>query len=609
MTNHPSSIKPFNGLQWHRIKAAFINIRSSGLVKEHPVSIINAIIKGVTARLDGSLDNDDPHVFFHITERRFNAPKRKVREGDKIPVECVIVRRDAAYAEKWKDALSDYLDDAQTGKNFKLAAVPAVEDRSFERLCAEAPLLKAGGEICLDFQTPIPFGRRKGRDRTLLSSADFVKAFTSRFSKLFHVDFPSPPTVGFQVLPYYWQYNEMRHVSKSQTGAQFINGCVGRLYIKGDIKELLPFLILGAELHAGGKTQNAQGFYVLDADPPPHFAGAFPRKSGVLAALRDTLERYDNAFAALAAEEGAGFSEDSCVDKLYNSLLDGAYAASPSIAFLVKKKDGSDRLIEQLPFRDMIIQRYLYKTVSEAFDRAFEETSIGFRKGASRMTAIERVREAVAGGYEYVLESDVHDFFPSIDRAVLKERLGELLPCKDVLIKDLLMKAVSSGYVLNGEYVARPKGLPQGSPLSPLLANVMLDRFDEQMQSSGARLVRYADDFIIMTKTSEEAEALLSKCESVLAGLGLGIRKDKTSIRRISDGFEFLGITFAGGEADVESEEEFARRLKKPLYVTEPYIFLALSADSIEARKDGKILETLPLRRISEIMVMEKTVF
>jgi len=121
-------------------------------------------------------------------------------------------------------------------------------------------------------------------------------------------------------------------------------------------------------------------------------------------------------------------------------------------------------------------------------------------------------------------------------------------------------------------------------------------------------MIRYADDFIIMARSYEDAEKVLSRAESFLSFLGLKIKKEKTAIKHYQEGFDFLGMTFNEcGECPMD--EEWFRLFKKPLYITEPYLFLSLNGDALEIKKDRQIIESIPLRRISEIMVMEKTVF
>jgi len=154
------------------------------------------------------------------------------------------------------------------------------------------------------------------------------------------------------------------------------------------------------------------------------------------------------------------------------------------------------------------------KIIYRVFDNIFEEESIGSRKGFSRQRAIEMVQSAVEEGYEYIIESDIEEFFPSVELADLQVLLERYLPSKDGLIKDLLGKLIGNGYILEGRYHERVKGLALGNPLSPCLANLYLDSFDEYVKSMDVRLVRYVDDFIIFCKNPAEAELALAETRS-----------------------------------------------------------------------------------------------
>ena len=138
--------------------------------------------------------------------------------------------------------------------------------------------------------------------------------------------------------------------------------------------------------------------------------------------------------------------------------------------------------------------------------------------------------------------------------------------------------------------------------------NLYLDSFDEEVKSWDVRLIRYADDFIIMTRSQEKAENVLSKTDAVLSGLKLQIKKEKTAITSLKEGFSFLGIWFDRTEAQVEPVEKI-KRSKKPLYITESFVFLSLNGGAVEVNKNRKVINTIPLRRISEIMVMQKASF
>lgn len=688
---------PFSCLSWRRLCVKLVNIRSSPAMTSHPFSIFQAIMKGVSLSLsplshlqpsseqDDALaasigleqlcpsppqrdttpcnnedgdesvrrglfaeDGDDELLpVFHVKNRRHNS---RMQVADTIPLEIFFFRKGEGYARQWRDALQSYLADPETGRNFEILEMAEVEERTYEMVAAEHGAHRGGGETCLEFLTPFPFKSVKGKSRTYISNTAFIKSLERRFSRLlgrkivYH-----DGDDRFSILPYYWNYTEIRHGSRSQGGhTQYINGCVGKLYIKGQFHNLLPFLILGSEIHAGTKLSNSQGYYLAYTDSPGYFTGYFPAKKAIVSVINDVVSRYDYALQSLSATEMFPFHEDAYAENLMQQIAGNTYLPSPSTAFTIKKKGGDDRLVEQLQARDLIIQQYLLKTISTVFDRFFEEESIGCRKGVSRQRAGEVVRAAIAEGFHYVLESDVEDFYPSVDLKTLARQLDYYIPEKDTVLKNLLLKSIRNGYILNGVCHERTKGLAQGSPLSPILANLYLDVFDEQVKqwngrevamgdkdgdgcpspqsapaadagenaippadgapSGDVRMVRYANDFIILTKTKEDAERVLAGTESFLSQLGLKIKKEKTAIRSMAEGFQFLGMRFEKSAVVVEHGEDF-KPLKKPLYITEPYLFLSLNGDALDVYKDKKVIETIPLRRISEIMVMEKAVF
>lgn len=571
--------------------------------------------------------------------------------ADTIPLEIFFFRKGDGYARQWRDALQSYLADPETGRNFEILEMAEVEECTYEMVAAERGALRGDGETCLEFLTPFPFKSGKGKSRTHIGSTAFITSLERRFSRLLgrKIVYHGGDD-RFSLLPYYWNYTEIRHGSRSQGGhTQYINGCVGKLYLKGQFHNLLPFLILGSEIHAGTKLSNSQGYYLAHTDSPGYFAGYFPAKKAIVSVINDVVSRYDHALQSLSATEMFPFHEDAYAENLMQQIAGNSYLPSPSTAFTIKKKGGDDRLVEQLQARDLVIQQYLLKTISTVFDRFFEEESIGCRKGVSRQRAGEVVREAIAEGFHYVLESDVEDFYPSVDLKTLARQLDYYIPEKDTVLKNLLLKSIRNGYILNGVCYERTKGLAQGSPLSPILANLYLDAFDEQVKqwnggetatenndgdgrpspltapaadagenaippadgapSGGIRMVRYAEDFIIiLTKTREDAERVLAGTESFLSRLGLKIKKEKTAITSIADGFQFLGMRFGDTAVAVGHGEDF-KPLKKPLYITEPYLFLSLNGDALDVCKEKKVIETIPIRRISEIMVMEKAVF
>lgn len=594
---------------WHRLQTEIVCRRVVPSMSAHPLAVFQAIVKGVSSTLNGGVPprDNDPQVFFHLRNRRHTT---RLSEGAPLHLDLYFCNAPSGYAEKWREALATYLASPDTGKNYEVITLAPLEERSLARLCEEHSDLPSEGEICLDFLSPLPFRPERGKDRTWLSEAKFVTQLQNRITRLFG----NCPTYyhrndDWYLLPHFWNYTEIRNPSHSQPGnTQYLNGCAGRLYIRGKFNNLLPWLLLGSELHAGSKLAYGLGYYAISATSPPFFCKLFPHKKALLATVKDVLERYDHAAESLALTEAYPFDAEKFVGGLCVELMEGSYQPSPATAFAITKKNGAERIIEQLKFRDLIVQQYILGLIADVFDRIFEEESIGFRKGVSREKAAELVKEALDDGFNYVLESDIEDFFPSVDLRLLEQTLKQHLPLADEPFRKLIMTCVRTGCVLNGRLVERTKGLAQGSPLSPILANLFLDAFDERVKALVLRIVRFADDFVILARSKEDAEVALCHMGEFLEGLGLCLNKEKTDIRHISEGLRFLGLNFDGAEAHDATTPD-SGQIRKPLYVVEPFTFLSLNGESIEIVKQKRVMESIPLRRISEIMVMEKATF
>ena len=598
---------PLGDLRWHRISAEIAWSKPSSFLRGHPLSVFESAVKAVTSRLYGnSLPAPECVPFFHARGR---GQSMKFSTGDRLILDFLLVRQDEGLAGEWRRLLEEYFSVPENARTIHVVALGPLERRGLEDLRSEVPISETRGEVCLEFLVPFPFSAEKERDRTYIGKRAFISSFEKRFSRLFGrpLSYASARD-DFAILPYYWNYTEIRHDSHSQPGeVQLVKGCVGKFYIKGEYGDFLPFLLLGSELHGGGKLSNSQGYYLFHPRSLPFFDSFFPGQTGAVAATRAAIERYDQALAALSKSEHYPFDEKVFAKALASDIASGEYRPAPSTAFRIKKTGGRERIIEQLPFRDLIACQYLLTTVYSFFDRFFEPESIGFRKGISRQRAVEIINQAVAEGFSHVIESDIEDFFPSIDHGKLLQLLDFYLPSQDSKIRRLFQSLLANGFVLDGVLHERVHGLAQGNPLSPLLANLYLDSFDEEIKSFDSKLVRYADDFVILCRSRADAEALLAHSGSFLDTLGLKLSKDKTAIKPIEEGFQFLGIRFGSETAEPDPEE--GKSLKKPLYITEPYLFLSLENDAVEVVQHGKLLESIPLRRVSEIMVMEKTVF
>lgn len=597
-----------NELFWFRLDVELVNIRKVPSMEAHPLCIMEAIVKATSFSI-----NYPYPVTFHIKNKKHTL---RLRYHDRLTLEILFFKCSMEDVLRWKEAFINYLQHPETGKNFDILFISEPQKRTLQQIYSERGTIPSIGELCLEFLTPLHIKRQHNKPRTYLSKSGFANALLKRIQRLFDIALNVSFNNNFEILPYYWTYTEIKHPSHSQKGhIQYINGCAGRLYIKGNFSDLLPYIVLCSEIHAGTKLSNSYGYYMILNDPPPYFDIRLLNKQTVVSVIHDLFDRYDIGDLIQKECKPSSDSElpdllnpDEFAGKLIEELRTGTYMPKPTTSFRLKKKSGDYRIVEQLSFKDLVVSQLLLKILSEPFDRILEESSIGFRKGKSRQLAIELFKEAVKEGYYYVIESDIEDFFPSVDHEILNLLLDHYIPAKDIVTKQTLKKLLSAGYIESGQYHDRIKGLPQGSPLSPLLANLYLDTFDEQIYTLNLKLIRYGDDFIILTKTKKEAEEILLKTRSFLSDLGLRIKEEKTAIKSVFDGFEFLGIRFEQAEAVFQTGEEI-KLFKKPLYITEPYVFLSLSGDTVNIKKDDKIIESFPLRRISEIICMGNAAF
>jgi len=564
----------------------------------HPLSVCEAIVKGITEQA-GLSESEKVRVLFNWPNKR--VASMRVEFGQTITLQISLFAADNIAAQCWVETARHYFDDGQPGRNFKIVSVSDALPYRFQTLKIDKSLSVT--EVCLDFLTPFPFQTVRSKARFWLDAEGFSKALSLRIKKLFELSVALPES-SIRLLPYYWSYCQIAHASNSQAGhIKYLNGCVGRLYIKGGQDELqawIPWLLLAEQLGMGGNLSFGLGRFKLLLESPAFFQAKLTNPNALEKIIIETLESYDEALPALATEP-SGVNEAALAVSMANQIKSGWHSDAYQ-AFCIPKPHGGFRIAEKTNFSERVLQRHMLSMLREVLDKTFAEESIGFRKGLSRNVVIERIHQALKEGYDYVLESDITDFFPSVDLSILQSQLDHILPVNDHLLRETLTSILSAPRILSGRVEQRLKGLAVGSPLSPLLANVYLDTFDEQIKEQGVRLIRFADDFIILTRGLEAAEALFSIAENSLQQLGLKLNLEKTAIHKIEEGFTFLGIRFGMG-ADI-IHDDFPDTLRKPVYITEPFVFLGVDANCLEVRQHASVLTRIPLKRISEILTM-----
>ncbi|EKV01088.1 RNA-directed DNA polymerase [Leptolyngbya sp. PCC 7375] len=198
--------------------------------------------------------------------------------------------------------------------------------------------------------------------------------------------------------------------------------------------------------------------------------------------------------------------------------------------------------------RDRIVQQALLNVLHPVLEPQFEPVSFAYRPGRSHKLAVEKVSAWHRRGYDWLLDGDIVSYFDQVEHSRLLSEVDERLGASDfeTLALRLIEQWNTVGTLTSAGLVLPERGIPQGSVVSPILANVYLDDFDEALQASRFKLVRFADDFVVMGRSQRQAEQAQAKVAELLTTMGLQLHPDKTQITNFDRGFRFLGHAFVG---------------------------------------------------------------
>lgn len=267
-------------------------------------------------------------------------------------------------------------------------------------------------------------------------------------------------------------------------------------------------------------------------------------------------ENLNRAYKRVKANRGAPGIDGMTVKELYGwikihkealvaALLDGSYAPQPVRGQAIPKPSGGERQLGIPTVVDRLVQQAILQVLSPLLEPQFSESSYGFRPGRSAHDAVRQAAEYVAAGRVVVVDFDLEKFFDRVNHDVLLSRLARHVTDKRLL--RIVRRFLEAGLMREGVCVSRHEGTPQGGPLSPLLANLLLDDLDKELERRGHCFCRYADDCNIYVKTLVAGERVLASISTFLAErLHLRVNGTKSAVAFVEER-QFLGYRLLRG--------------------------------------------------------------
>jgi len=242
-------------------------------------------------------------------------------------------------------------------------------------------------------------------------------------------------------------------------------------------------------------------------------------------------------------------------------LLDGTYRPDPVRRKTIDKPDGGKRLLGIPNIVDRLIQQAIVQVLTPVFDPHFSDSSHGFRPRRSAHGAAKQVRRTIRRGYRFAADIDLSKFFDRVQHDVLMSRVARRV--HDKMLLRLIGRYLRAGVMVEGVLQPTDLGTPQGGPASPLLANILLDDLDKELERRGLPFTRYADDFAVFAKSRRAAMRIMgSVSRYVTKKLRLVVNEEKSRVVACSE-FEFLGFSFPKSRGNINVANKSIGRFKQ----------------------------------------------
>ncbi|MGK5090449.1 group II intron reverse transcriptase/maturase [Deltaproteobacteria bacterium TL4] len=245
------------------------------------------------------------------------------------------------------------------------------------------------------------------------------------------------------------------------------------------------------------------------------------------------------------------------------SLRDGSYHPQPVLRVSIDKPDGGKRDLGIPAITERVIMQAIAQVLTPLFDPGFSEYSFGFRPNRSAKMGVEQVRDYIKEGYKIAVDMDLSKFFDRVNHDILMTRLGQTI--RDKRLLRLIGLFLRAGVMIDNQFAKTHQGVPQGSPLSPILSNIVLDELDKELEKRGHRFARYADDSIVLVKSLRAGKRVLASITQFVEGkLKLKINEEKSQVVPVNKS-KFLGFTFNRGKIawHPKTVEAFKRKVRR----------------------------------------------
>ena len=288
------------------------------------------------------------------------------------------------------------------------------------------------------------------------------------------------------------------------------------------------------------------------------------------------IRNVQKAFKQVVANKGAGGIDDMQTDELRDYLnanwqtlrkdiLEGDYRVQAVRKVEIPKPQGGTRMLGIPTVRDRLLQQAIAQWLSPKYEEQFSNYSYGFRERRNAHQAVLQAQTNLNEGYEWVIELDLEKFFDKVNHDKLMGLLAKKITDKRTL--KLLRSYLTSGIMEDGVVSPRTEGTPQGSPLSPLLSNIVLDELDKELQARGHRFVRYADDCSIYAKSEKSAQRVMKTITDYIESkLKLKVNRSKSKVSRPTES-SLLGFSFYRSEKgwEIRIAPKSLERIKKKM--------------------------------------------